>query len=167
MCLAAELSRTVAFGSLKVERRGRMVFGSIAIPPIGCPSAKSSRIVVCGNLGVKMAGYVVIERIAVAAFGCPGFGIEYYSRTYFACMQKTCRVQNPEMPQAVRDGAGRGGAGRGGAWRGGSRRRRVCSPRRQPSLLHPRESKTTVLDDLQKHEQTESYVNRWRNKNHG
>ena len=76
--------------------------------------------------------------------------------------------------------AGRGGAAhggrRGGAGPGRTGRRRVGSPRRQPSLMPyskrepsllpsktPRASKTTVLNVLRKHEQTKSYVNRWRN----
>ena len=54
----------------------------------------------------------------------------------------TCRVQNPDIPQA-----GRSGSGRGGAWPGRKRRRRFGSPRRHLSLVHTRVPKTTVLND--------------------
>ena len=62
----------------------------------------------------------------------------------FLILQFTCRIQNSDIPRAGRDGAAHGGTeGRGGDGQDG--RRRVGSPRRQPSLLLPRRSKKTSM----------------------
>ena len=62
-------------------------------------------------------------------------------------------------------GSGRRPAGRRG-WAGLGRTGRcwVDPARRQPSLLSSSESKTLSWTSLRKHEQTKSYVNRWRNE---
>ena len=54
----------------------------------------------------------------------------------------TCRIQNPDIPRAERFGAAQSRA----AGRGGTGRRRVGSPRTQPTLLPHRASKTIVLN---------------------
>ena len=65
-------------------------------------------------------------------------------------------------------GSGRRTAGRrGGAGLGRTGRRRVDPARRQPSLLPSSESKTLSWTSIRKHEQTKSYVNRWRNEIRG
>ena len=77
----------------------------------------------------------------------------------------TCRTQNPDIPRVGRDGAAHGGAAR----RGGARQDwvpTVGSPRIQPSLLHPRASRTTVLNVSSK-AQTNFFVKRGRNKTRG
>ena len=65
----------------------------------------------------------------------------------------------------VRVGAGRVGAGRrGGAGQGRVGRQRVGSPRRQPTLAHPRNRRQLSCTAPQKHEQANSYLNRKKNK---
>ena len=76
-----------------------------------------------------------------------------------------CRIQNTDIPRARRGGAAQSGeagggggarwsaAGRGGAGWDGSGwmrpgRRRDDAPREKPSLLHSRELKKSVLDDI-------------------
>ena len=75
----------------------------------------------------------------------------------------TCRIRSPDTLRAGRVGAAHGGAARG-AGLGRTGRRRVDPARRQPSLLPSSESKTLSWTSLRKHEQTKSYVNRWRNE---
>ena len=60
----------------------------------------------------------------------------------FTECSRSCRVQNLDIPRAGRVGA----AHSWGAGRGGSGRRRVCSPRRQPTLMPSSVSTTSVLN---------------------
>ena len=46
---SAELSRTVVFDIIVVEKRGRAVIQPFEIKSVGCPSMKTSRMVVCGK----------------------------------------------------------------------------------------------------------------------
>ena len=82
-------------------------------------------------------------------------------------------LSNP-TPEHTKGGSRRGGARRGGgAGQGRTGRRRVASPRRHPSPLPPqgfsRAGHRIQLSwtFLRKHEQTKSYVNRWRNTTSG
>ena len=67
-----------------------------------------------------------------------------------------------------RVGSGRRTAGRrGGAGSCRTGRRRIVSPRRRPSLAPPKASNGPVLNDSSEERTSETYVNRWRNKNCG
>ena len=86
------------------------------------------------------------------------------SEHLFESMNKEL-VESKTRTQYGPVGSGRRTAGpREGAGPGRTGRRRVDPARRQPSLLPSGESKTLSWTPLRKHEQTKSYVNRWRNE---
>ena len=72
----------------------------------------------------------------------------------------TCRIQNPDIQLARRDGAHGGLAGRGRAGLGANR---TVRPGNKPGLYPPKHRKH-VSSSPQKHEQAKPYVNRWRKK---
>ena len=74
---------------------------------------------------------------------------------------KTCRIQNPDIPQAGRVGAPGGAAGRALARLSSNK---IIRPRNKKFTVPSKASKKCRLASLQKHEQAKSYVNRQRNK---
>ena len=66
------------------------------------------------------------------------------ARTTETICKPICRIQNPDIPRAGRDGAAHCGW-RDGAGMGRTAGRWVDSTRKQPSFLPPRRSKETIL----------------------
>ena len=139
--------------SAVVQRKRRLVSATCRIQKPDTPRADHA-----GRLGRGVTSRSGRERGRVARSGSARgrLSLRFHecdiqpSWTYPRKHERICRVQNLDVPRAGRCTAGRrtagrrGGAGRGGAGWGGSGRWRVCSPRKQPSLLP---SKTTVLYD--------------------
>ena len=77
---------------------------------------------------------------------------------------QTCSIKNPDIPRAIRGGAAHGGAARG---RAGWDADGSVRPENNRTSYPPDNRREPSWACLWKHEQTNSYVNRWRNKARG
>ena len=84
---------------------------------------------------------------AISSMSCHVMSCHATMSCHVMSCHVTCRLQNPDIPRAVRVGAHGGVAGRGRAGVNANRTVRNCSPRRQASLAPSKASKTCRLNE--------------------